>query len=133
MIIYAFGFTAVMACGEKETPNSVGEDTDTGVLSDSDSDTGSNDTSSDSTDGLTCDDLPDCGGDLTGTWRHTGACGETDFTNVQQYQDQQLEKCPQIENFNSSEQSSGTFTFNEDGSAQYLFSECRLFFHMASF
>ena len=124
MIFYAFGFTAVMACGEKETSNSAEDDTDTGVLTDSASvsETGSNDTSSDSTDGLTCEDVPDCGGGLTGTWRHTGACGETDFANVQQYQDQQLEKCTQIKSFDSSEQSSGTFTFNEDGSAQYLLS-----------
>ena len=122
-MLFLLGFTGFIACEEKETTDSVGEEMDTGVISDTGSDdTGSDDTGSETTEGLTCDDVPDCGGDLTGTWSHTGVCGESDFANVQQYKDYQLEKCPQIMNFDSSEQTSGIFTFNEDGSAQYLLS-----------
>ena len=123
-MLFLLGFTGFIACEEKETTDSVEEEMDTGVISDTGSqDTGSDDTGSETTEGLTCDDVPDCGGDLTGTWSWTGVCGEeSDYANVQQYQDQQLEKCPQIMNFDSSEQASGIITFNEDGSAQYLLS-----------
>lgn len=128
MIFYLFSFIGFIACGEKEPTDSIEEEMDTGVNLDTDSsdtdssDTNSDDTDTETTEGLTCDDVPDCGGDLTGTWSWTGVCGESDYANVQQYQDQQLEKCPQIMNFDSSEQANGIITFNEDGSAQYLLS-----------
>ena len=116
MIFYLFGFTGFIACGEKEPTDSVEEEMDTGVISD----TGSDDTGSETTEGLTCDDVPDCGGDLTGAWSYIGVCGESDFANVQQYQEYQLEKCPQIMNFDSDELATGIFTFTEDGNAQNL-------------
>ena len=85
----------------------------TGVHSDDDSGI----LDSDTREGLTCDDVPDCGGDLTGSWSYAEVCGESDLANVQQYQEYQLEQCPQIMNFDSDELVSGMFIFNEDGSA----------------
>ncbi len=127
MNLLLFGVAGLLACGDKDESNTVSEsETDTETSSDTDTNTDNDtdvvthDTGSDVED-LSCDDVPDCGGDLIGVWNYAELCDETDIANVQQYREYQQDYCPEITNWNSKETMTGTITFTDAGRVQNNF------------
>ncbi len=123
MTLFYVCLFGLIACGDKDstdtdqeigTDNGVHSETETSL--DSGSDSGSDDTAIDDADGLSCDDIPDCGGGATGIWSYTELCGDTKIVDIQQYQDYQLRHCPEIMNLDFDETVTGTLTFADDGS-----------------
>ena len=127
MNILLFGVAGLWACGDKDGSNTVSEsemDTETSSDTETNTDTATdvvNDDTSPEVEDLSCDDVPDCGGDLIGVWNYAELCGETDIANVQQYREYQLDYCPQITNWDAEETMTGTIEFTNSGRVQNTF------------